>query len=362
MNADVARARFATASRAGGDLIDALKTRADAGPLKAEAVSAVLSTVAKDGITVRGIRELASFAQKNWQLFTDDGRQRVSDFCRKEASPHVRTNPVKTLAASPGLPDPVVAPAYRARIEWRAVDPTAASGGVDFTHPAQGWLPDCFVISAFIAVARQQPDAIKNCLNLDDEGRPRRNQRGNLTATFFGGSGAHTLELDEDLPTVDGGLIYAHADDPSVLWPALLEKAYTMWEQGDAGYAGYRGGEPVDVMVALTGGTGDVWNLDEDWSKKDARKLRRKLVASWKEGAAMAIGTREDADRSLGLVPGHAYAIVGLGKDDKLGPWVELQNPFGVVEPGDDVDDGRFKVPLSALGYYFEDVYVASRP
>jgi hypothetical protein len=353
---------FQRAAGASQRVIADLAKAAEAGKLTPERVDAIVEARRDEGVTMRGIRELGSFANLNADLFTADGKARLRELVNTQSFAHLTPQPVPTTPRKDPVADPKVADVHAGRVQWRAYDIAAARGGVDPLHPVQGWLPDCFLDAALIAVALQQPEAITRALHLDAQGRPQRNDNGNLTATFHTDGGTETLEFDEDLPTVNGGLIYTHSRDPNVVWPALLEKAFTMWEQGGDGYGGYAGGDPTHVMTALTGGEGGCLDYEEYLQQGDGSKLYAKLKDELQAGSAMVVGTREDVDRAWGLVPAHAYAVMGVGHNDELGAYIELQNPFHQGEPGGDgVDDGRFKIRLDDFGCFFDEVHVANK-
>jgi hypothetical protein len=354
---------FQRAAGASQRLIADLEKAAEAGKLTPERVDAIVAARRDEGVTMRGIREVGGFANVNADLFTAGGKDRLKELINTQSFPHLTPQPVPTTTRKDPIADPKVADAHQSRVQWRAYDIAAASGGVDPMHPVQGWLPNCFLDAALIAVALQQPEAITSALNLDAQGRPQRNDNGNLTATFHVSGGTETVEFDEDLPTVNGGLIYTHSKDPNVVWPAFLEKAFTMWEQGGEGYAGYAGGDPTYVMTAITGGDGESLDIDDYMQPGDGSGLYAKLKEELQAASAIVVGTREDVDKAWGLVPAHAYAVMGVGENDELGAYIEVQNPFHQGEPEvDGVDDGRFKIRLDDFDCFFDELHVANKP
>lgn len=60
-----------------------------------------------------------------------------------------------------------------------------------------------------------------------------------------------SIEIDDRLPTVNGKYIYAHCEDPTEFWVALIEKAFAKLY---GSYEAIEGGMPIESMVDLTGG------------------------------------------------------------------------------------------------------------
>jgi hypothetical protein len=96
----------------------------------------------------------------------------------------------------------------------------------DLTNVYQGDAGDCYFLAALMAVARRNPDAIKNMI--------RDNGNGTYSATFFskydGKPGPVTATVNGDLPYDSKGVIFENAieniNGKNVSWAAILEKLW----------------------------------------------------------------------------------------------------------------------------------------
>jgi hypothetical protein len=128
------------------------------------------------------------------------------------------------------------------------------------------------------------------------------------------------------LPTSGGNLHYAGLGQnalstATVLWAALLEKAYAQWnETGEAGrngtntYSGIEGGWMHNVNFQSLGFN----STNYSFSSSTETTFRNEILA----GKAVTVGTRSSV--TSGWVAGHAY-IVTLREDGKY----DLTNPWG---------------------------------
>jgi hypothetical protein len=158
---------------------------------------------------------------------------------------------------------------------------------------AQGYIGDCYLISAMGAVAAANPQAI---MKLFSSTKPKQTS---YTISLFlrdgkGGFSKHSVTVDTNLPSKLQGMqkespVYGQLgkdlnDGQTPMWPALLEKAYA---QLIGGYDQIgQGGYPERAMEAFTG----VASTSEQVPQGDADVLA-KFKEYQKAGKAVVCGT-----------------------------------------------------------------------
>ena len=130
----------------------------------------------------------------------------------------------------------------------------------------------------------------------------------------------------------------------------LVEKAYA---KVHSSFRAIESGAPCDALADLTGApvsvikTADI-NHDVLW---------KHLCKNDKRNFVMCAGVPDvpnvDLEKEVGLIEGHAYALLGVGEADGGQRLVHLRNPWGKVEwKGSWCDsDSRFELVAS----YFEE-------
>ncbi|XP_041348912.1 calpain-A-like [Gigantopelta aegis] len=188
----------------------------------------------------------------------------------------------------------------------------------------QGQLGDCWFLSSCAAIS-QQEKSIKKVV-------PRGqvlcgpHYKGIVWFSFWRFGKWVDVFIDDQLPTVNGDLIYAHCTEPKEFWVALIEKAYA---KSHGSYQGLEGGQPMDAMVDLTGGLTERYDLSPN--------MYRLISRAHKSGAFIACSKKGNWRNSVaadnGLVSGHAYTITDVKKiyvqdmgEVKL---VRIRNPWG---------------------------------
>jgi hypothetical protein len=222
---------------------------------------------------------------------------------------------------------------------------------VDMNDVDQGMIGDCFVMASIAALARQNPEMIKNMI--------RENEDGTYTVTFKQGDTYAYVTVNADFP---GGLDSGqHADTGDVtyygkreIWPLVLEKAYAAyWEGGYANIAD--GGNPGPVLDALFGGRSSKIRpgIDESFEtmKAELGAGRPYIFGTPDVWAIVSVIGQEpkkfDPD-SYGLVSDHAYTLNKMYTDANGRQWVELFNPWGDTHPK--------PIPFDEIQTYFEEV------
>lgn len=135
---------------------------------------------------------------------------------------------------------------------------TPDGGDGKVSDVSQGAIGDCYLMAGMGAVVAQRPDLIRKMVQYNAS-------TGVYTVTFKEKRGAAfvdvPIQVDSYLPSKSGANpVYAQdgakkGGDDVALWPAIIEKAYAVWQGGD--YETIVGGYPSVVMEAITGAKSD---------------------------------------------------------------------------------------------------------
>ncbi|MBI5507585.1 MAG: hypothetical protein HY903_02415 [Deltaproteobacteria bacterium] len=258
--------------------------------------------------------------------------------------------------------------------------------GISSDRVLQSMLGDCYLLSALAAVALKDPKAIENMIKYNAES-------GQYEVSFYAvepapGGEQGELELvkplkkvtievdpsvlvDEDGKAVGAAVIDADGDGLQAIGINLIEKAFALYNDqlrakypgmlmfglGEgSGYNGINVGYPDMALLAITG-KATSWDL----VPATAIDLWDTLSAA-NTGEPVMLGAKNDVDlAATGIVPGHAYTVLGTCEVDGV-LYVCLRNPWGAVEPGSEDgangdNDGIFMVRKDDLESHFAAVY-----
>jgi hypothetical protein len=204
---------------------------------------------------------------------------------------------------------------------------------VSFNDIDQEQVGDCFLLGSLAAVARQDPQRIRDMV-VD-------NGNGTYTVTFKEqrwvgvGFGMHLeyadvpITVTADFPGGLAGNGHAKTGDTGwgtvEIWPLVVEKAYGQYLTCQGPYGALdRGGSSRNALEMLTGrpatsggfpsaGLGGTESFDT-------------LLADFQAGKAITVCT-DAKDRTL--VKDHCYAVSNVYRDANGTQWVELYNPWG---------------------------------
>jgi hypothetical protein len=307
--------------------------------------------------------KLKGAAGDNFSIAISDGTNNI-DF-REIAG----TTKVEGRPAPVDLPDPE---------PWkeRHVNPdgTPSVGKARFTGPLfvdginpddvkQGQLANCYFPAAVSAVAVTHPEVLKDMI--------KENPDGTYSVTFkepsFSGTPRQrTVTVDGDLYTrPNGTALYgasrnAGGKEEMEMWYPILEKAYAAYKGNSYDKIG-NGGSTADVLGSLLGVHTNYRTLDENTMDG----VFKSMQAAQEKGLPMTTATYgkdgPEAERYAGvrIYPWHAYTVMSVREEDgnKI---VQLRNPWGSSEPGNDgKDDGIFELPLKDFAHYFSGVTFA---
>jgi hypothetical protein len=234
------------------------------------------------------------------------------------------------------------------------------TNGVDATDVRQGQLGDCYVPSAFAALAKAQPDALMKAF--------KDNGDGTYTVTFKQKDWATgkfkdvPIKVDGDLYVRSwGGPYYGTSNDMSKqdpknmeLWFPLAEKAYAQWK-GDYNTIG-NGGASNDVFEAILGKEGhsdDIPSMSQD-------KVWNEVKTAIDTKQPISAGTYGDDKEAMytntGVYADHSYSVLGY-KEENGQKYVQLRNPWGESEPaGNGPNDGIFYMKLQDFTKLYESL------
>jgi len=207
---------------------------------------------------------------------------------------------------------------------------------VSYNDIKQGFVGDCFLLGSLAAVARQDPQRIRDMVVDNGNGTytvtfKERHGGGDLgsppqyvdvpitvTADFWGG-----LRVDDPLPW------HAAPGDTGLgtveIWPLVIEKAYGQYLTCVHPYdAITNGGSPRTALEVLTGRpvtSGTSMSIGPSAPAFDA------LLADFQAGKAITVSTNDIEEKPL--VEHHTYAVSNVYRDANGNQWVELYNPWG---------------------------------
>jgi hypothetical protein len=199
--------------------------------------------------------------------------------------------------------------------------------GPSYGDIVQGEVGDCYLMAALGGVVRQNATSITQMFT--DNGD------GTFTVRYYISGVADYVTVDEYLPTSGGVFLYANLgkrldESDNVLWVALAEKAYA--EENESGglgrsvsansYASIDSGNPGLATTQIT----DRANTSLQTNNLTFAAIRTQFDA----GKAITFGTKPTT--SAGIVPNHAYAVVGY---DPVAMTITLFNPWGLASQAD---------------------------
>jgi hypothetical protein len=306
----------------------------------AEAAGLIRSASAQK-LTKAETKELAAGFKAHSDAFEPAAQTRMKNFLAaaeqpaETADPRVMVSDRKTVRYSPATGQ-----LYKAGVTASDVD--------------QGAAGDCYFLGTLAAAARQNPKLITDAITQKADGsfvvRFYRNGPGGKPVADY-------VAVDRDLPrnTHWGLTQYAHSSQKGELWPAIMEKAYAKWKGGYQQIG--MGGDPCDVMQALTGTAGN-WSASTDGTPDALFAAMQSKLSS--QGLVVASTNNGSTYNGTGIVPWHCYTVLGVSEQNGQ-QVVSLRNPWGHTEPGNPKGgDGVFQLPLAKFIDMFPNVYMSA--
>uniref|UniRef100_A0A665TE59 Calpain 5a n=1 Tax=Echeneis naucrates TaxID=173247 RepID=A0A665TE59_ECHNA len=242
------------------------------------------------------------------------------------------------------------------RVTWKrpklSSNPHLFVDGISAHDLHQGQLGNCWFVAACSSLASRESlwqKVIPDWKDQEwDDDKPE-SYAGIFHFRFWRFGEWVDVVIDDQLPTVNGELIYCHSNDSNEFWSALVEKAYAKM---CGCYEALDGGNTADALVDFTGGVSEPMDLVEGGFKDDEEKrneLFERVLKVHNRGGLISCSIRAtsaadmEARLACGLVKGHAYAVtdvrrVRLGhgllayfRSDKL-TMIRMRNPWGQRE------------------------------
>ncbi|KAH0369205.1 cysteine proteinase, partial [Aureobasidium melanogenum] len=285
-------------------------------------------------------------------------------------------------------------PAWYTSQERQAGPTMSSSRTIDLVQDAA---TDCSVVASLCAlVARGERGHAKILGSMmfpydANQGRPELSPNGKYTLKLNFNGTHRRVEIDDFLPVSKSSRVLHVIDrhNPSLLWPALIEKAY-LKVRGSYDFPGSNSG--TDLWI-LSG-----WIPEQIFFQSDdtiPNNIWKRVFKSHQYGDVLiTMGTGKISsrtERAIGLAGEHDYAVLDMREvnGQKLmlvkNPWCEGMSWRGSIprSPVDDQDDedeevlpssrdllnqddkltpGTFWIDLNSVMQYFESIYLNWNP
>lgn len=213
----------------------------------------------------------------------------------------------------------------------------------------QGMIGNCYFVAALAAVAKSNPESIRNMI--------KDNNDGTYTVTF---PGAKNEPITVKAPTEAEMGLYNNSGSNG-LWASVMEKAFGKYKDNHAWIGSYTpqegadgGGYTEKSLALLSGKESTELNLYDD--KNDPSVVHKYLRDAFESNPPKAVtassrlewqgwwnGWKTDGDTTDGFVRRHAFTITGFNPDGPGGGTVTIRNPWGGSENS---TGGTISVPL----------------
>ncbi len=244
------------------------------------------------------------------------------------------------------------------KVSYQKVDGSLKLGQLTYDDLKQGDSGDCYFLSSAVAIAHDNPDALKRAFT--------ENPDGTTTVHFFeqqksGPPKKVDITVDNQFPVGKDGIEYASARDDKQLWPQVLEKAYAKWKGGYENIG--EGGEAKDALMALTGKTS---SYTPELSKVNPDTLWQQMTQATADNRPMVSGTFDAKHEPVNykkedIIEGHDYTVLKAyeSNGERL---VDVRNPWGSDQWKGDLhphdQDGNFTMKYDDYLKRFEDLTI----
>jgi hypothetical protein len=236
---------------------------------------------------------------------------------------------------------------------------------VSMNDVQQQSISDCYILAPIAAVARQNPQAIKDMITDNGDGTYTVRFKERVPYSEPPQYQDKPITVSGDFP---GGLdsnSHAKPGDANVfgqreIWPLVLEKACEFYLGGNEaaskdGYDMISGGGPsARIMEAIAGrpvksdpeGFVDL-GISQPIYLGGIQTSYDEMKADFDSGKAIVISTPNvPSGLNYNLVPAHVYTVQNVYTDTYGREWVELYNPWGYNQPEripfDQINKGDF--------------------
>jgi Calpain family cysteine protease/RTX calcium-binding nonapeptide repeat (4 copies) len=225
-----------------------------------------------------------------------------------------------------------------------------SGAGPLMTDIRQGAVGDCYYLASLSAIAKANPDKIRqSVVDLGDGTFGVQFFRNNATPTF--------IRVDADLPTIGGGTCYDHIPSNGAMWAAVMEKAYAFFRRLDGKYASLSSGTAAETFGPLGVASGWSWRSPFQSGSDFLNQIQGEL----NHGKAVTLCTPPVVIGN-NWVGSHCYAVDHVVfSSNGTATDIVLRNPWGTDREGSSLDgnDDGF-VTISASDVYWSWVQVDS--
>lgn len=213
------------------------------------------------------------------------------------------------------LPEPAVDSFVTAWADYSS-DPLFPTGGPSENDINQGSTGDCYLLSTLSAVAKTDPQVIRqSVVSLGD---------GTYAVRFFQNGNATYVRVDGELPEywAGSGPAYAGLGQQSSVWVAIMEKAWAGFDvTGSNSYDAISGGWMATAYNALG------FSSSDDWSFDNATDMATYIQQSLAAGDIVTYATLTDTAQLIGE---HAYTVDSVVTNSSgTVTGITLRNPWG---------------------------------
>jgi hypothetical protein len=204
---------------------------------------------------------------------------------------------------------------------------------IEFEDVSQGTGGTCTILASGMSLANSQRGRMWLTRNLRDEGN------GNISVTLWNKPMSIPLDKIKSMPTAAGDYNWNRADPRWEIWPKALEAGYTRgakWLFGVEFYRDRTVGNP-NIEMALRAVSGSNYHVARSsgmtqpqlFHNVGAALNEQKVVIAATVDANEMTPLQAQLAQTYGLVPNHAYAVLGLNAKDGT---VWLGNPHGYTQ------------------------------
>lgn len=230
--------------------------------------------------------------------------------------------------------------------------PLFSSSGPSADDIQQGQAGDCYFLSTLSAVAKNDPQVIKQSVaDLGD---------GTYAVQFTAANGAKNfVRVDNDLATYSWSSTspaYAKLGSGNSMWVAVMEKAFAYFRSGKCTYASIDAGWMSEAFRALGKNAESLW---KNAGVNDANKLSSELedLIDAGKSVTLAIGS---VPSGTSLIGSHAYTVDKVITNTDGTKSIRLRNPWGIDGAGNDgKNDGYVLISSVKLFAAFSAVMAA---
>ena len=219
-------------------------------------------------------------------------------------------------ASSATLPDPTVS---GLTYQSFAQDPLFSAAGPQETDIIQGSLGDCYFMSSLAAIAKTDPNQIRqDIVQLSD---------GTYLVRMNTGVQNVYEHLDAMLPATSGGsLSYAHLGGGNSVWVAMLEKAFAVFRNNANSYANVGTGGWMSEAYQAFG-----LKPNNVYFPASATALATQIQQELALNDAVTVGTGT-VPAGTPMISSHAYSVDSVVTDSNGNiTGINIRNPWGTV-------------------------------